>query len=97
MIRAAVLANGPEITPEDLPAEIVQGTFSADLSRLSTLGDVERAAILGALEATSGHQVRAAARLGISRRTLQRRIKSYGLASERNLSGTSDERASTRW
>ena len=43
------------------------------------LPDLEKSAILKALQETSGHQERAAVRLGISRRTLQRRIKSYRL------------------
>jgi DNA-binding NtrC family response regulator len=38
---------------------------------------MERRMILEALDATGGHQQRAAARLGISRRTLSRKLKLY--------------------
>jgi DNA-binding NtrC family response regulator len=42
------------------------------------LDGLERRAILDALEETRGHRQRAAERLGISRRTLSRKLKSYG-------------------
>ena len=45
------------------------------------LDGMERRMILDALAATGGHQQNAAARLGISRRTLSRKLRSY--ASER--------------
>ena len=53
---------------------------------LNALGEAERAAITRVLEETRGHQVHAAEKLGISRRTLQRRIKSFGLKVEREVS-----------
>lgn len=43
----------------------------------SNLDQMERHLILEALAATGGHQQRAAARLGISRRTLSRKLKLY--------------------
>lgn len=79
VIRAAVLAPESEITVEDLPEEFQYESFSAGLRELAVLPELERSAILKALQETSGHQERAAVRLGISRRTLQRRIKSYQL------------------
>ena len=86
MIRAAVFAQGAEITVQDLPDEFHQDTYAASLASLSVLGEAERDAIANVLEQTDGHQVRAAQTLGISRRTLQRRIKSYGLRVERGVS-----------
>ena len=86
MIRAAVFAQGPEITIKDLPEEFQQDTYASSLAKLSVLGEAERDAIAHVLEQTDGHQVRAAQTLGISRRTLQRRIKSYGLRVERGVS-----------
>jgi DNA-binding NtrC family response regulator len=86
MIRAAVFAQGAEITVEDLPDEFHQDTYAASLANLSVLGEAERDAIANVLEQTGGHQQRAAQTLGISRRTLQRRIKSYGLRVERGAS-----------
>jgi DNA-binding NtrC family response regulator len=77
IIRAAVFASGSKITVEDLPEEFLQDAFADDLHDLAVLPDLERTAILKALQESSGHQERAAAVLGISRRTLQRRMKSY--------------------
>jgi transcriptional regulator with PAS, ATPase and Fis domain len=77
VIRAAVFARESEIAVADLPEEFLQETFSDGLRRLAALPELEKNAILKALEENSGHQRRAAATLGISRRTLQRRIKSY--------------------
>jgi transcriptional regulator of acetoin/glycerol metabolism len=79
VMRASVLAQGPEITMEDLPEQF----FSSALNHFAALSDLERTAILAALEETRGHQQRAADKLGISKRTLQRKIRSYELAAER--------------
>ncbi len=61
-------------------------TFSADLQTLAALPELERNAIAKALEESRGHQQKAATRLGISKRTLQRKIKSYGLITEHTVS-----------
>ena len=42
--------------------------------------DIERQAIVDALEANGGNRTRAARQLGISLRTLQYRLKEYGLS-----------------
>jgi two-component system response regulator AtoC len=86
VIGAAVFAPRMEITAEDLPQELRQSTFTSSLVSLNLLGEAERAAITRVLEETRGHQVHAAEKLGISRRTLQRRIKSFGLKIEREVS-----------
>ena len=44
-----------------------------------TLGELEKRAVLEALDANSGDRRRAAEQLGISLRTLQSRLKDYGL------------------
>jgi len=85
VIGAAVFATGTEITPEDLPEDVRQDGFSSSLANLSVLGEAERTAITRVLESSSG-QMHAAEKLGISKRTLQRRIKSYGLKVERGVS-----------
>jgi transcriptional regulator of acetoin/glycerol metabolism len=85
VIGAAVFATGTEITVEDLPEELRQTGFSASLSNLSVLSQAERTAITRVLKQSSG-QMGAAEKLGISKRTLQRRIKSYGLKMERGIS-----------
>jgi transcriptional regulator with PAS, ATPase and Fis domain len=86
VIGAAVFAPQMEITAEDLPQELRQSTFTSSLVSLNALGEAERTAISRVLEETHGHQVHAAEKLGISRRTLQRRIKSFGLKVEREVS-----------
>ena len=86
VIRAAILASGPEITLTDLPEEFGQESFSSSLSSFAILDELERTAIAKALEESRGHQQTAADRLGISKRTLQRKIKSYGLISDRSMS-----------
>jgi DNA-binding NtrC family response regulator len=85
VIRAAVFAAGAEITVADLPDEIRERSFSKSLHTMAALPDLERHAIVKVLNETRGHQERAAERLGISKRTLQRRIKSYGLPTGRSL------------
>lgn len=77
IMRASVCAPGPEITPADLPEEFLDSSFSSSLHRFAAIPDLERKAILAALEETRGHQQRAADKLGISKRTLQRKLRSY--------------------
>jgi transcriptional regulator with PAS, ATPase and Fis domain len=79
VVRAAVLASGTEIGTADLPEEFASDVFRADLAQLAALPQMEKNAIASALRRSGGHQQRAAAALGISKRTLQRKIKSYGL------------------
>ncbi len=82
VIRAAILSNGPEIGVTDLPEEFQQETFASSLQSLAGLDGLEKNAILKALEEEQGHRQRAANRLGISKRTLQRRIREYSVGSE---------------
>jgi transcriptional regulator with PAS, ATPase and Fis domain len=82
VLRAAVFASDSVIGVEDLPDEFSNRTFAADLQNFAVLPGLERQAILAALEENRGHQQKAAEKLGISKRTLQRKIKSYGMASE---------------
>ncbi|MCU1336763.1 MAG: hypothetical protein JWO19_2344 [Bryobacterales bacterium] len=86
VVRAAIMATGPEITVADLPEELESDTYISSLHSLARLDTLERTAILKALEETNGHQQRAADTLGISKRTLQRKIKSYGVVSDGALS-----------
>jgi two-component system NtrC family response regulator len=80
------MADLPEEFHAEAPAGVRPDVFAASLANLSVLGEAERDAIAQVLEQTGGHQQRAAQTLGISRRTLQRRIKSYGLSMERGVS-----------
>jgi DNA-binding NtrC family response regulator len=83
VLRAAIMASGGEITPADLPEEVCADSSAAAPADPAKLDELERSAILRVLGETDGHQERAAAKLGISRRTLQRRIKAYRLPQSR--------------
>jgi DNA-binding NtrC family response regulator len=54
---------------------------------MGTLGSLESAAILAALEAASHNKSRAAAELGISRTTLWRKLKALGHSSDLSTEG----------
>lgn len=78
--KAAILAQSEVIGLEDLPLTIappVEGSRREAAAGAASLDGMERRMILDALEATGGHQQKAAARLGISRRTLSRKLKLY--------------------
>ncbi len=72
--KTAVLAAGEEIFAEDLAFTV--SVQEAGLKG-NNLESMEKRAILDALTASGGHQQRAAAELGISRRTLTRKLKVY--------------------
>jgi two-component system, NtrC family, response regulator AtoC len=80
--RAVLLANGGVITSADLPlsAPSSAATPSARTSGGSqaSLTDLERRHIEQVLQQTNWHQGRAAAVLGISTKTLYRKIREYG-------------------
>ncbi len=77
LTRAALAAGGAPIGPEHLglPVQLVRPRAPVVMGGLESL---EREAILRALEQTHGHREKAAALLGISRRTLSRKLKLYG-------------------
>ncbi|HEY4409072.1 MAG TPA: helix-turn-helix domain-containing protein [Acidimicrobiia bacterium] len=81
-VRAA-LSNGcgPEIGISDLPSDVRR---QATRRRLSPMEQVELDAIMTALEQAGDNRTRAAAALGISRATLHRRLRAYGLELDRS-------------
>ena len=92
VMASAVMASGI-IRVEDMPAHIqsariksfvpapVPGTAETlledDDAPLAPLDEMERSLIMRTLSQTDGHQQRAAELLGISRRTLSRKLKAY--------------------
>ena len=79
MERLALTVPGPTITAEDVRALLHHrsGARPADLAR--PLKDIEKEAVVAALERFGGNRTKAAKALGIGRRTLQNKIKQYGL------------------
>jgi DNA-binding NtrC family response regulator len=80
VITAVVQATGTIINAEDLGC---RDTLSSDTPRASgglRLDGLEREAIFDALQKTAGHHQNAANILGISRRTLSRKLKLYAAA-----------------
>ncbi len=81
--RAVVLSRSNVLTEQDLTG--IQGPARTEDDRTTddqgppplSLGDVEKAAILKTLEETGGNKSEAARRLGITRKTLHKKLKSY--------------------
>jgi transcriptional regulator with PAS, ATPase and Fis domain len=75
VVKASLTAQGDVIEVHDLP-ETLRATRSEPTAR-RRLEDLEQRAILETLSETGGRQDRAARILGISQRTLIRRLKTY--------------------
>jgi len=73
--RAAILAPGDRILLEHLPPNLQADAPAFESA--NSLADLERSAILAALERNDGNRTRAAHELGISRRKLLYRLKEY--------------------
>jgi DNA-binding NtrC family response regulator len=76
--RAVILCKG-RITLADLPHAVTQTTVDMDGADAVNLRGRERATILQTLESCGNNRRLAAEKLGISRRTLQYRLKEYGV------------------
>jgi DNA-binding NtrC family response regulator len=76
--RALIIAGGPLLHARDLP--LLAPDQKAEISTPITLAEIEKKAILAALERNGGERQATAEQLGISLRTLQYRLKEYGLA-----------------
>jgi len=76
-----VLAEGEMLTQADLPERMVQQASGPqvlrDIPAGLTMEDLERLAITKALDHCAGNRTHAAERLGISVRTLQRKLRQY--------------------
>jgi transcriptional regulator with PAS, ATPase and Fis domain len=80
VVRERLVALGGRVRPlKHGAAELGEAVFLPDKSDAKTLAERERQAILDTLEQTHGKLAEAARRLGISRTTLWRRLRAYGL------------------
>ncbi len=82
--RSVIMARGDLITPDEFPETLRSldpdlKKTSVDLSPGRSLKAVEKEMILRTLEDTNGNRTHAAKILGISRRTLQLKLKDYGI------------------
>jgi two-component system response regulator HydG len=82
--RAVIIARGEIISPADLPQaiqDLSKGKEVQDLNLPSgiSLQEVEKALILQTLQDAGGNRTRASEILGINRRTLQNKLKEYGI------------------
>jgi two-component system, NtrC family, response regulator HydG len=69
------------LIPEKFPAEAASGTHGG-VPLNESLEEVEKTAILNALEASKGNKSEAARRLGITRKTLLAKLRKYGADKE---------------
>jgi DNA-binding NtrC family response regulator len=77
--RVVLLAQGPQIRASDLPLELpTRGADEHIAAPALSLAELERRHIESVLHDTSWHQGRAASTLGISSKTLYRKIREYG-------------------
>ncbi len=79
--RAAILADGDAIDAEHLWLDDAGGGASATraVTAVRPLAELEREAVLHALETVGGNRRRAAEMLGIGERTLYDKLKKYGV------------------
>ncbi len=78
-----IFAQSPVIGVNDLPAEFqAMPPERLEVPLGIPLDELERQAIIRTLQATSGNRTKAASLLGISRRTLIRRLKELGIESQ---------------
>ena len=85
--RAVILSTGDYLTEKSLPLSILQdyaepadsGRFAAGLEEPRSLEAVEKQAIVDALDASRGNKSEAARILGINRKTLYKKLKTYGI------------------
>ena len=84
--KMVVLGSSPELSEDDLPPEITAPASAtapatataAAPAAAQSLADTERVQINAALRACRGNKTKAAELLGISRRTLHRKLKEWG-------------------
>ena len=82
--RAVIMAREAAIVPADFPLVIQmlspsEGKECFGIPSGFSISEMEKVLIIKTLEETNGNRTRAAERLGINRRTLQNKLREYGL------------------
>jgi two-component system response regulator HydG len=81
--RAVVLCDGNKLTAKHLPAGVSAATRGGMRIPGSTMGEIERHAIITTLEACGGRTTQAAQMLDISVRKIQYKLHEYGIILQR--------------
>ncbi len=82
--RMVIMSRGDTIVVEDLPPDfktLQNGEEERPIPTGSSLKEIEKEVILKTLERTKGNRTKAALVLGVTRKTLQNKIKEYGIPS----------------
>ena len=74
--KMVVLSSGSTLTIDDVPREILE-VEEDSIEVVSPLATAEKDAVLKALEECAGNKTKAADALGISRRTLHRKLNEW--------------------
>jgi two-component system response regulator HydG len=82
--RSVIMVRGDFITPDEFPGVLKSldpeyEQISAEMLSGKSLKEMEKAMIMRTLQETDGNRTRAAEILGISRRTLQLKLREYGV------------------
>ena len=75
-----MLARGSVLDVTDIPSQVreqANGEGEVKIDAELTVDEMEKRMIIQALEKTNGNRTRAAEKLGISRRTLHRKLNQY--------------------
>lgn len=81
--RALAMSNGLKLEVKNLPSTIIYQTErQSGIHETARLQDIERKAIIEALQDAGGDRVRAAKILGIGKTTIYRKVKEYHLEDE---------------
>lgn len=79
--RCCAMNSGPVIHTTDLPSSIIGSSARPDVAspeaRIMRIADLEKQAIVGAVEKLNGDKLMAAKLLGIGKTTLYRKLKEY--------------------
>lgn len=79
VLRSALMAKGPLLHADDIVFSMRSLQAAENQSRECGIAGLEQTMIRRALEESGGHRQRAAESLGISRSSLSRKIRGYGL------------------